>query len=188
MKGTLCAGRNLLCWMPEKCGITKCTQGKKNHRRRRDRMAGKIWTDEELAILKAGYPTEGFRVTERLPGRTRSMVAQKARSLHLSAPADEWNTEELNILKKWYPSEGSEVAARLPGKTRHAIRAQAQRVGLSNKARWSEAEDEIIRTWYPTEGPEAAGRLHGRTRESVRIHAQKLGISCEYSKRPRRSE
>ncbi len=139
----------------------------------------RIWTEEELRILEEWYPVEGIRVEERLPGRNRSMITQRARRLGVSAPVDDWSESELNILKEWYLTEGSEVAERLPGKSRHAVRAQAQRLGLTNKARWSEEENEIVRTYYPLEGPRTAERLNGRTRESVRIHAQKLGIRCE---------
>lgn len=62
------------------------------------------WAEEETAILKTYYPTEGTEVCKRLPGRTVVAVSQQARLLGI-APKEGWTTEEMDALKEQYPKQ-----------------------------------------------------------------------------------
>ena len=72
------------------------------------------WTEEDIAILKKYYPSEGTNVQSRLSGKkSATCIKNKVRSLGLKYEGDKWTEEDIAILKKYYPSEGTNVQSRL---------------------------------------------------------------------------
>ena len=92
------------------------------------------WTEEEDAILKEYYPTEGETVHLRLPGRTASACQRRAvgMKLGLQDPSiTSWTEEEDQIMREYYPKEGGRVQMRLTKRTKGACKPRAKVLGLS---------------------------------------------------------
>lgn len=148
------------------------------------RLKGREWTEEEDSILKEYYPVEGSEVIDRLSGRTKKAIIERARMLEVSKKHNQiWTEEENEILKKYYLVEGIKVIARLSGRTKRAIMVQARRLGIgtkknSNYTKWTNKEIGILRQYYPIEGLKVKNRLDGRTKSSIITKAYKLDIKA----------
>ena len=141
-------------------------------------LKGREWTEEEIEILKKWYPIEGYKVADRLKGRTRSAAQTQARRLGLKPPNDLWTEEENDVLRKYYLSEKSEVIHRLNGRTKKAIIEQARRLGLRTRYSntWTDEEIDILKQYYPQYGTDIKKILHNRSARSIRCQARRLNI------------
>ena len=96
----------------------------------------KKWTEEEINIIRTYYPTEGYRVSKRLKGRTELQCKDYARRINVKVLDEyinpkrnpkKWTKSEKEIMIKYYPKEGSKVAVRLDGRTAEQCRTYARR-------------------------------------------------------------
>ena len=136
-----------------------------------------IWTKEEDDILQNYYPTEGLKVSNRLPNRTERACKTRAQQLGIHVIDKRWRQEENDILAQYYPVEGTAVSKRLPGRSNLACQARASILGIRRKnGNWTEEEDNIIRQYYNTDGSEVVKRLQNRTKIACNARARQLGI------------
>lgn len=139
-----------------------------------------LWTDEELAILRARYRTGGAKACAKLlPGRTVVAIRARAEKIGLGRHQAErvlWTEGESRLLEEAFPADGIACLAKFPERTKNSVLGRAYRMGLKNVPRWSEAEDTIIREYYPSEGRACHKRLPGRTAGAVGERAIRLGV------------
>ena len=99
----------------------------------------RVWTDEELEILHANFPTKTMTELQTLlPGKSPYKITETAKFLGLKKVSyrpkntTRWTPDEIKILKENYTSmEIEELAKLLPGRTINAIILKAQ--ALYNK-------------------------------------------------------
>lgn len=114
----------------------------------------KLWTQEEVKILKEKYETATRQeLLEIFEGRTWQSIRSKAQSIGLKRSddasrlskslghryrKDAWTDEEIDILKQLYPTGGSKaVNEKLPHRNRKAIVIKANELGLRfTKSTW----------------------------------------------------
>ena len=87
-----------------------------------------LWTEEEVAILKEKYPTQGSNIPELLKARTINSIRDKAIVLNLDKVKIHcsWTDEEVAILKEKYPTQGPDIPELLKThKSTKNIRAKA---------------------------------------------------------------
>lgn len=159
--------------------------------RRGRKMAKKNspWTDEELAILRDHYRTDGAKKCAKLlPGRTVVAIRTRAEKIGLGrhqTGGSPWTEVESQMLEVAFRTEGTACIHRFPERTRNSVLGRAYHMGLKNVPRWSEAEDAIIHEYYPSEGRACHTRLPGRTAAAVGERAIRLGV--QYVSRKRRA-
>ena len=96
----------------------------------------RLWSANEVNLLKRLYPSENpQRIAEKL-GRTVSAVATKAQRLGLTEEKRAWSKRELNLLKRLYPSKTAREIAEQIGKSVQATRSRAFRLGLRRRFRY----------------------------------------------------
>ena len=142
------------------------------------------WDENEIAILRKYYPSEGTRMYKRLTDRTPSACKTKANLLGISWITGEWTQEEDDILKEYYPKEGDKVSSRLKNRTTSACRARARVLNLKHVQTrfWKEEEDDLIRKYYPMEGRAILKRIPWRSKSGVENRAKVLGVTCNNQK------
>lgn len=155
-----------------------------------------FWTKEEDDILRQYFPTEGRRVSKRLPGRSENACCSEAYKLGLCQERvkNGWTDEEIAILTKYFPSMGPKVAEKLPGRSENACQYRACVLGVrldrsvrykGKRAPWTEAEDDILRRYFPTERNGVYKRLPGREAMDCYRRARKLGLVRKYTTAPK---
>lgn len=91
------------------------------------------WTEKENEILREWYPVEGYKVVDRLKGRTKSATQGQVYKLGLQScnrVKCVWTNEEIETLNRHYPFEGVSVEKQIQGKTRTQIISMASKLGL----------------------------------------------------------
>lgn len=102
------------------------------------------WTEEDIAILKKYYPSEGKNVQSRLSvKKSPASINNKARILGLQYNGDynrEWTKEEDRLLMENYASLGVDKCASLLNKSYYAIAARARilNIKVSKKLRYNQ--------------------------------------------------
>lgn len=143
------------------------------------------WAEEEIAILRQYYPTEGRTVYKRLPGRTPLACRTIAQKLGIAFVATtDWTDAEMDILFRFFPSEGQDVYKRLPNRSASACVHKAYDMGLRSLngfSHWSSEEDAVITKYYPKEGQKVYKRLSGRTPAACVRRASVLGIGTGWT-------
>lgn len=98
-------------------------------------QSGRFWREEELGILKEGYPRVGTEVTERLPGRNAMSVKIMAKRLGLKksrsskAGFSPWGDEEWILLEKNMHLDVAEQQDVLfPDRTKRAVEKARERL------------------------------------------------------------
>lgn len=138
------------------------------------------WTDEELDLLQKYYPEKGSIMEDILPGKTRQQIRNKAKSLGLSAPAQEWTPEEDELLKKRYAQMGADVSDCFEGRrSRSSCASRAYALGLTcekSRTQWSEAELAILDQNYSALGSKVSELLPGRSENSCMKMACKRNL------------
>lgn len=112
-------------------------------------MSNRIWTDEEVELLKKVYPIKSIEeLCTIFPNKTSQQINKKAKNLKLkkdklfikeyrlkkslAARNDLWSEDELKLLQEYYPIGGIyEVKKYLPHKSKDGIRRKANSLGLS---------------------------------------------------------
>lgn len=139
-------------------------------------MGGRLWTEEEISILKEKYPEQGSDIPEL--NRTRKAIRLKARELGLSAPR-QWTEEEVAILKEKYPEQGTNIPEL--NRTQGAIQKKASNLGLSAPRWWTEEEVSILKEKYPKQGSDIPEL--DKTRQQIWSKAKSLGLSADIDRR-----
>lgn len=163
--------------------------------------AARYWTEDEIAILRAHYPSEGARVEARLPGRPRYAIFAKARAEGLKREGGGGKrqkyfatpTLDARIREEWaaLPATRGGVAelADRCGVPRWWLTKRATALGLTKPHRkeppWTAAEEELLAR-IPLHSPEVAARTfreHGFARSPSAIvnKAKRLGIARRYA-------
>lgn len=147
------------------------------------------WTENDIAILKKYYPSEGTKVQSRL-SRPFTCIKDKARSLGLKYEGNKWTEEDITILKKYYPSEGIKVQSRLSiKKSSPCICAKARSLGLKHEDnKWTEEEDNILIKNYASLGVDKCANLLNRDQNAIKYRAGilnlKVSTKTKYHQRP----
>ena len=142
----------------------------------------KLWTSEEIEILKKHYPEMGGDVCKLLPNKDKKICMNKANKLnikHVTYIPNKWTNEEIEILKKHYPEIGSNVCELLANKDRKACRRKARKLGIylnNSIIKWDKNEDDIIIKYYPEMGGDVCKLLPGRSKCACISRASKLNI------------
>lgn len=88
----------------------------------------RVWTAEEINILKTYYAIEGKNVANRFLDRTAASCKMKAQELGLKYHTG-WTTEQLDMLKQLYPKIGASCGD-IIGKAAEACRQKASKLGI----------------------------------------------------------
>ncbi|WMY72568.1 hypothetical protein RHD99_13870 [Buttiauxella selenatireducens] len=101
--------------------------------------SARLWSDEEIAILKQYYAGIGVKVSSLLPGRTVDSVKLKANILKLKyqggiengARQLVWSVEELQLLKRHNNLTLSELMKIFPNRSRLSVKKARERLRKS---------------------------------------------------------
>ena len=149
----------------------------------------RVWSENELEILKEHYPQLGRRTAKLLPGRTETACGGMAKKLGLTkkgrvfSDKTPWTEDEIHVLREAYPKSGvSGVQKLLPHRSSSACSNMAIRLGLTAKQSkeqivWSDTEIEILKEHYPDMGKDVTRLLPGRTAATCQRIACDLGLS-----------
>lgn len=89
----------------------------------------KLWTDDEVAVLKA-YAPDYDECVRRLPHRTRKAVMCQAHLRGLGARRPDWTMTDIAKLRKLFPmASKSALLAAFPTRTWHGIEQAARTHG-----------------------------------------------------------
>ena len=77
---------------------------------------GVLWTNEEVEILKQYYPTEGTKVCNRLPNRSKTKVKHKAQLLGIKydQTITEWDITEDEIIYNFFKIHDKKSFNKIP--------------------------------------------------------------------------
>lgn len=145
------------------------------------------WTDEEIAIIKEYFPTEGINVKERLPNRSIPAIYSEASHLGVAlkkrnktSSNSEWTEEEDEIIKKYYINESVEKCCELlPNRSRQAIIMRANRyLDLRKRTirKWTEEEEKFLEEHYLTDGIDYCHKHLDRTKDSIFQKTIRMGL------------
>ena len=156
-------------------------------------MAGKLWTKEELEILKEKYPSpliSNDDLMKMLPGRDSwNAIAKKASKEGLSRPGKKkWTKEERELVREAYcdPKRGLQWLAKKLDRTPSSIVNQAFRMGgvlTPANPRYSKKELQYIKDNYATKGPAALAEELGRSKVSITKKASNSGVVVDIAKK-----
>lgn len=141
------------------------------------------WKDEEIAILKEYYPTEGVRVSRRLPGRTKHACGIKANSLGIRYVRQKfWNTDMVDFLTENYSTLGPTKIASILSISVSETKKKARELGITNSSRgreWTQELKNELLAKYKQYGKECFTMMDGFSKDAVRKQLTKMGV--EYS-------
>lgn len=154
----------------------------------------RAWTEAEEDIIRMEY-VNGSRIKkimERLSGRTRDAILQRARKMGIvNARSQVWSEEERQILRQHYPITGTGVTAILPGRTERAVIMAAHNMGITFRGsagasyhqKWSEQEWQLLARNSHLPPGELTAMFPGRTQASVQKALLRLNNSQSVAKR-----
>jgi hypothetical protein len=159
------------------------------------RRSARFWSDDELAILRAHYPTKGAAAcVERLPNRAPGTIYQMATKLGLKAPSAQPKRARLGDsldarIREMWPMAAKKggvtaIASEL-GVLRGFVSDRARAMGLSlphkKEPRWTAEEDALLRQ-APVNNPKRASQFfaaHGfkRSPTAIMVRCKRQDIS-----------
>lgn len=140
----------------------------------------KIWTNDEINILKNNYgKISNDEIQLLLPTRTYSSITSKAEKLGLKI-REYWTSTEEEILKEYYSNMTmDDICSLLPDRSRGSIIMKAQSLNLRNSCKYQAWESEfIINNWKFMSDKEMAIEL-GRDKTSIKGKRLSLGFLRE---------
>lgn len=162
-------------------------------------MNGRKWTAEELAILRARYPSEPREVVAAAVGHPAMSVESKASDLGIrkSPKHREWTARDLRVLRRRYPTTLSSKLACDLDRTVPQIYAKAAELDLKKvdgfasrvtKEKhatgwraygkpWTEEDVARLREIYPHNSTKVVAARCGHSLASTFGMANKLGLS-----------
>lgn len=144
-------------------------------------MPGKLWTDNEIALLRENYPNKPTKeVVNMLPGRTKPAVYYKAMTLGLAKNSLAWTDEEDEILKEHYSDNTADEIQKnyLPHKTKHAIYHRVRQLNLQKEPdNWKPPDkDKFIALYNSGLSPHKMAVEYGISRRAIRNKIKEYGI------------
>ena len=152
------------------------------------------WDPLEDSRVRDGY-SDGLtceEIAQRLPGRTPTAVAARARRLGLTTYARRWSAEEEGLLSRMLSQHSIDDAARLFGRTPEAIRRKARTLGIvatasPNRARagarWTADDDALLRL-HAALNPALLASLLRRSDHAVAGRLRRLGLRAGRQRSP----
>jgi hypothetical protein len=144
-----------------------------------------FWTEEEDAILKANYATEGTACAALLPNRTRKAIKSRALLIGLTYAFEQsdhrrYTAEEDRFLIENYQKFGVTYCATALNRSPQTIKSRAAKVLKITKppvVLWTQEEVDILMQFYPSLGPNGiADKLPRRKPRDISKKAHRLGI------------
>ena len=153
------------------------------------------WAEWDDAVVRDGYTSAlpCAEIARRLPQRTTTSVAARARKLGLISYARRWSTDDDQRLMR-VTARGTtleEMAQRL-GRTPEAIRRRASRLAIEPPApasaprharRWTREEDELLRLHHAL-NPGRLAELLGRSDGAVCRRLCAIGLRAHAQRSP----
>jgi len=147
-----------------------------------------LWSEEEIAILKEKYPTQGSDIPELRKTRTAMSIMHKARFLKLSNPkSDIWSEEEIAILKEKYPIYGTKIPELHKTRPYYSIINKANKLGIYYNFKnyrpkkainyWTEEELNLLITNFPSKGNNIPELRKTRSLSSIDHKASRLNLT-----------
>lgn len=108
---------------------------------------GRLWTADEDDYLRAHYSINGAELCARYLHRTETATVDRARYLHLKAPAriGRWSAGEEQIVRSFYRSKGGDWCAERLGRTKNSVQSKAGSLGLTKRRKRTGQEKEILK-------------------------------------------
>lgn len=88
------------------------------------------WTKAEDSIIIEFYKDKTVNILEKLPGRSKEAINQRAQVLGISDEYIPWTEEELNLIRTYYPTMGKKMMSMLPNRSLKNIQVTAFRLGV----------------------------------------------------------
>lgn len=137
----------------------------------------KVWTQEEIEILKENYIYGDIdKILKLLPNRTYGSITTKARRLGLITRTF-WLDEEDNIMNNYYHLKTvDEMMQLLPNRSRDSIINRARQLNLVSVCKYTKEETQyIIDNWSKMSDEEMAITLN-KTYRGLKAKRQSLGL------------
>ena len=94
----------------------------------------RMWTREEVELLRNEYPRRTAKELAQLLGRTPVAIRIKARSLRLiKHPVKRWTPDEIRFLEQNYGKMPIDMIAEILGRTRWSVKRKAERLRREGK-------------------------------------------------------
>ena len=151
------------------------------------------WTEEEVWLIKEGYPAENVTnedLLDMIPNRSWTAIKVKADTLNLKRPTTitnkkKWTEEEKDLVREAYcdPERGRQWLAKKLNRTPKSISHQAQRMNVKLKPHYSEEEVQYVLDNFDKDRLESIleiAKYLGRSERSVAAKASELGIRNNY--------
>lgn len=153
-------------------------------------MGIRRWSDSDISILRAQYPSAGSRIPHLLQKFTRESIKAKAENLSIK---HEGQGDKIVHGEKTYLS--LKAACIAEGISYSTAQYKKYELGCSSQEAfdsclnstakfvpWTDAEDVIVREHYGEEGYDILKSLPGRTMQAVKRRAYDLKVTGESSR------
>ena len=143
-----------------------------------------VWTDEDIAFIKANFSKLGSGGCAEALGRTKASCQSKARDLKL-AGSQLWTEKEIALVRDNYAKLGPQKTSELVGtKSPSACLAKANQLGIIvKKFKWTPELDEFLKeNYYNLTTKELAAevtKLNGEfdiSKDTIQRRCQTLGL------------
>jgi hypothetical protein len=157
--------------------------GEKNKKRRP--RHGYPWSDQELAELRALYPSRTSHALALHFGRSWTSILHKAQKLGLRKPANRtrkdrpWSDLEIKLVRDLHSDPDTpleEIAAQLIGRSLGAVQRMAHILGLRRLNPWTEEQIALLRQLWPEKTPSELAGMLKRSWRAIKHKARSLGL------------
>ena len=139
------------------------------------RAKNKIWTPEEITILKEYYPKIGCRKCAAMLNIYHKIVEHQAKLLGLKAP-QKWDEENILFLEINYEILGAKKCAKHLGVSEQSVRWKARQLGFRKCRKWTKSEIQFLIENYPYYGIAYCAKQKGIDKKIVKAKIDRLGI------------
>lgn len=91
----------------------------------------RYYTEKEIALLQANYPTKGVQYCADLLNRSYASIKSKAKELSLVVDTHAYTEEEIAFLQTNYPIYGEAYCAEKLGRSKNSINSKANNLNLT---------------------------------------------------------
>ncbi len=144
-----------------------------------NRVERRLWSANEIKLLKKLYPTENTQSIADKLGRPLQSVKSIAylNGLKKVGTAPIWSRQEDTLLKKLYPHNSVRDIANQLGRTVPAVMGRAHKLGISKPQHiWSKKELNLLRKLYPSRTIQQIADHIGRPVPATRMRIHRLGL------------
>ena len=141
----------------------------------------KLWTKEEIKILKRHYKKRGANYVARFVEHSPDTIMNKARELGLqTGKFRPWQKWENNYLIRHYTNRSYTSIAKTLKRSKKSVSNRASLLKLTTKKseKWTEQELQQLKEYYPDRKYSLKEIAHiiNRSANSVLLKAQRIGI------------